>query len=93
MSDDKIDLPDDSTLNIEGLENRALCPVCQGYLEAPLEGYEMPRLNPDTRWFWCPDCEGHLGYHRMKKIWKVDHFDLYESPVFRAFFNIPDEDN
>ena len=86
----KIELPDDNTLNLEGRENRPLCPVCESYLDSAEPEYEMRRLNPDTRWFWCDNCQGHLGYHRMRKAWKVDQIDLYESPAFRAFFNIPD---
>jgi len=85
---EKIDLPEDSSLNVEGKENKPLCPVCQSYLEKPGADYEMPRLNPDTRWFWCPDCEGHLGYHRMRKAWKVDPYDLESSERFREFFQI-----
>lgn len=92
MSDDRIEVPNDSNLNIEGKSNQPLCPVCQSYLEKPLDGYEMPRLNPDTRWFWCPSCEGHLGYHRMRKSWKVDAIDLYESAAFREYFNVDESE-
>lgn len=88
---EKIELPEDHTLNIEGKDNRPLCPVCQEYLENAGNDYEYKRLNPDTRWFWCGSCEGHLGYHRMKKRWKVDPYDLNESPAFREFFGITDE--
>lgn len=92
MVKDEIVLPDDHELNLEGKENRPMCPVCQEYLETAEPEYEMIKLNADTRWFWCEGCEGHLGYHRMRKAWKVDPIDLYESPAFRSFFNIPDEE-
>lgn len=85
---DLIDLPEDNTLNIEGKENRALCPVCQEHLDPAGNDYEYSRLNPDTRWFWCPECEGHLGYHRMKKRWRVDPYDLNSSPALREYFGI-----
>jgi len=88
MSDEKIVSPAVDELNAEGLENKPVCPVCQSYLENPEAGYDYKRLNPDTRWFWCDSCEGHLGYHRMKKRWKVDPYDLQESAAFRAFFGV-----
>lgn len=88
MVDDVIELSDKADLNIEGKENIPVCPVCQEYLEEPDREYEYKRLNPDTRWFWCPTCEGHLGYQRMRKKWKVDPYDLKESAAFREFFGM-----
>lgn len=88
MSDEKIESPTVDELNAEGLENKPVCPVCQSYLKDATNDYEYKRLNPDTRWFWCDSCEGHLGYHRMKKRWKVDPYDLEESSAFRAFFGV-----
>jgi hypothetical protein len=85
---DEIDSPLVDGLNAEGLENKPVCPVCQSYLENAEDGYDYKRLNADTRWFWCDTCEGHLGYHRMKKRWKVDPYDLQESAAFRAFFGV-----
>ena len=91
MSDETIDLPVDTNLNIEGKDNRPLCPICQEYLEPAERGYEYIKLNMDTRWFWCDTCEGHLGYHRMKKKWKVDPYDLNDSPAFRQFFALDEQ--
>jgi len=89
---DKIELPKDTTLNIEGVENKPVCPVCQGYLENAGTDYLYRRMNPDTRWFWCPACLGHLGFHRMKRQWKVDPYDLNTSASFRAFFGLEEGD-
>lgn len=88
MSDEKVESPLVDNLNVEGLENKPVCPVCQNYLEDADNDYEYKRLNPDTRWFWCANCDGHLGYHRMKKKWKVDPYDLNDSPAFRQFFGV-----
>ena len=88
MANDEVKLPEDSSLNIEGIENRPICPVCQNYLESAAQDYEYRRLNPDTRWFWCDSCEGHLGYHRLRKKWSVDPYDLDTSVAFRSFFGI-----
>jgi uncharacterized protein YlaI len=88
MRDEVLEIPNKEDLNLEHRENKPTCPVCETYLEEPDRDYEYKRLNPDTRWFWCPQCEGHLGYHRMKKRWKVDPYDLDESPAFREFFGM-----
>ena len=88
MVEEEIKSSDDNPLNIEGLENRPICPVCQGYLESAPQDYQYRRLNPDTRWFWCPACEGHLGYHRLRKKWSVDPYDLDTSTAFRDFFGL-----
>lgn len=88
MVEEKVNLPDNTSLNAEGKENKPLCPVCQGYLDDAARDYEYRRMNPDTRWFWCPTCVGHLGYHRMKKRWRVDPYDLTDSPAFSQFFGV-----
>lgn len=89
---EELQLPKDTTLDVEGLENRPVCPVCQEYLEDSDRDYVYRRMNPDTRWFWCPACEGHLGYHRMKRRWKVDPSDLRTSTSFRAYFGLQEGD-
>ena len=88
MSEEKIESPLVDKLNAEGIDNKPVCPVCQAYLESAERDYEYRRQNPDTRWFWCAACQGHLGYHRMKQRWLVDPHDLEESPVFRKFFGV-----
>ena len=88
MSDKVIETPATDSLNAEGFENKPVCPVCQTYLENAEKDYEYRRTNTDTRWFYCPSCQGHLGYHRMKKRWTVDPYDLNTSVTFREFFNI-----
>lgn len=85
---EEIEIQESNPLNIEGLANVPICPICHTYLENAAQAYEYKRLNPDTRWFWCPSCEGHLGYHRMKKRWKVDPYDLNTSASFKAFFGV-----
>lgn len=85
---EEIEIQDDNPLNIEGIENKPICPVCHGYLVDAAKDYEYRRFNPDTRWFWCDACEGHVGYHRMKKRWKVDPHDLNTSKAFQSFFGI-----
>lgn len=86
---EKLEIPADSTLNIEGKPNVPLCPMCTEILEPPKErNYVYKRMNPDTRWFWCPDCECHLGYHRMKKKWKVDPYDLDANSKVREYFGL-----
>jgi len=88
MIDETIDTPATGSLNAGDFSNKPVCPVCQSYLEDALRDYEYRRTNTDTRWFYCTDCEGHLGYHRMKKRWTVDPYDLNTSASFREFFNI-----
>jgi hypothetical protein len=88
MSDNDIKSPALDSLNVEGVANKPICPVCHGYLESAASDYTYKRLNPDTRWFWCENCQGHLGYHRMKKRWKVDPYDLEDSQAFRNFFGV-----
>ncbi len=89
IDSERLEIPADSTLNIEGKPNVPLCPMCTESLNPPLEsGYTYKRNNPDTRWFWCEDCQCHLGYHRMKKKWKVDPYDLNANDKVRAYFGL-----
>lgn len=91
MSDKKtLDTPATESLNIEGIDNVPVCPLCQTPLDSVPKDYEYARMNPDTRWFWCTGCKAHLGYHRMKGDWKVDPYDLEESPELRAHFGLED---
>ena len=88
MSDETIETPATVSLNAEGFKNKPVCPVCQAYLKNAEKDYEYRRTNTDTRWFYCSSCKGHLGYHRMKKRWTVDPYDLNTSATFREFFNL-----
>jgi hypothetical protein len=80
--------PATDSLNIEGLANKPACPVCQSLLDDVAATYLYKRLNPDTRWFFCPSCEGHLGFHRIKASWRIDPRDLETSDAFREYFGI-----
>jgi hypothetical protein len=86
---DKLELPADSDLNIEGKPNVPLCPMCTEVLENTERNYDYKRNNPDTRWFFCPECKCHLGFHRMKRKWKVSPYDLENNSVVREFFGLP----
>lgn len=88
MPDNIIDTSATDSLNAEGFENKPVCPVCQSYLSNADKSYEYRRSNPDTRWFYCSSCKGHLGYHRMKQRWTVDPYDLNTSIIFREFFGV-----
>ncbi len=85
---EKLEIPADSTLNIEGKRNVPLCPMCTDELANADRNYDYKRTNPDTRWFYCEACECHLGYHRMKKKWKVDPYDLDRNGPVRAYFGL-----
>ena len=89
IDSERLEIPADSTLNIEGKANVPLCPMCTENLGPPRElNYSYKRSNPDTRWFWCEECKCHLGYHRMKKKWKVDPYDLNSNDTVRAYFGL-----
>ena len=88
MAADLITLPEDTTLNVEGKANVPLCPMCTGELVNAEKGYEYRKNNPDTRWFFCETCDCHLGYHRMKKRWQVDPYDLEDNNQVRAYFGL-----
>ena len=88
MVNDLIELPEDSTLNVEGKDNVALCPLCTSDLVNAAQDYVYRRHNPDTRWFWCDDCGCHLGYHRMKAKWKIDPYDLNTNTKVREYFGL-----
>lgn len=83
-----IELPKDSNLNAEGKANVPLCPLCTTELDNATDTYAYKRHNPDTRWFWCPECECHLGYHRMRGGWKVDPYDLNTNAKIREYFGL-----
>ncbi len=85
---DELEIPADSTLNIEGKPNVPLCPMCTTVLEPATSTYAYKRNNPDTRWFFCPECSCHLGYHRMRKTWKVDPYDLDSNNKIRGYFGL-----
>lgn len=53
---------------------------CEAELQDAPDDYQFKKLNPDTRWFVCPDCDAHWGYHRMKGTWKVDPYDYTHNP-------------
>ena len=76
-------------LNIVGIANVPVCPLCTANLESAPTSYKYRRYTPDTRWFWCADCEAHLGYHRMKAKWLVDPYDLDSSNKVREHFGLP----
>lgn len=88
VDSEKLEIPADSNLNIEGKPNVPLCPMCTAILENADKAYDYRRNNPDTRWFWCPDCECHLGYHRMKAKWKIDPYDLDSNDKVRGYFGL-----
>ncbi len=80
-----------NNLNIPERDNVPLCPVCTQSLEYLPRSYVHARINPDTRWFHCKECEANLGYHRMKKKWYVAADDLANSVKFREILNLPTE--
>jgi len=88
MVDELLELPSDTTLNIDGKRNVPLCPMCTEELTNAERTYKYRRMNPDTRWFFCSDCNCHLGYHRMKKKWKVDPYELDKNDKVRAYFGL-----
>lgn len=88
MVNDTLEIPADSTLNVEGKANVPLCPMCTTELVDADRDYAYRKNNPDTRWFVCPDCDCHLGYHRMKKKWKVDPYDLDANNKVRSYFGL-----
>jgi hypothetical protein len=90
MTDKPIELDLDSLgLNVEGVRNVPICPLCATELEGAPKEHRYARYNPDTRWFWCSVCEAHLGYHRMKAKWLVDPHDLAQSNKVREHFGLP----
>ena len=90
MADKPIDLEEigEHSLNIEGLKNIPICPLCLNTLELPDDSYEYIRIEADTRWFFCVGCDAHFGYHRMSKKWKVDPYDLDTSAEVRKHFGL-----
>ena len=80
---------DSSGLNVKGIRNVPVCPLCTTVLNDVSKAYTYAQHNPDTRWFWCSACESHLGYHRMKAKWLVDPYDLDQSNKVREHFGLP----
>lgn len=93
MIDDKpVDLDTGSVpTNLKDVPNVPICRVCQTILEDAAKNYKYRRLNPDTRWFRCPDCEAHYGYHRMKGSWRVSPEDYSNNSKVRERFGLPVE--
>jgi len=90
MSDEKLDTSATDTLNAGDIENLPVCPMNpEVKLEKAENSYSYKRSNPDTRWFKCPGCDCHLGYHRMKKKWRVDPHELDENNALRECFGLP----
>ena len=84
--------PVDFGLTVEdvgNLPNVPVCPICTNVLESAETGYKYTRINPDTRWFWCADCESHVGYHRMKGSWKLDPYDYSSNNKLRERIGLP----
>ncbi len=88
IENELIELPENSTLNIEGIPNVPVCPICTSVLGGVQKGYRYQRVNPDTRWFFCSECDCHLGYHRMKGRWKIDPYDLDYNNKLREHFGL-----
>ena len=88
MSDVPVDF-DANLDSIKELPNVPVCPICINVLESAPKDYKYARLNPDTRWFFCEDCETHLGYHRMKGIWKIDPYDYSSNNKLRDRIGLP----
>ncbi len=76
-------------LNVAGIANVPVCPVCTTELGSAPTDYKYRRNVPDTRWFWCEDCGAHFGYHRMKAKWLIDPFDLNNNNKIREHFGLP----
>ena len=89
MINDKIELDENSNLNVEGKPNAPLCPMCVEPISTAPEGYMYRKMEPDTRWFYCGACDCHYGYHRMKKTWKVSPHDLDTNNTVREHFGLP----
>lgn len=79
-------------LNIKGISNVPVCPLCTTPLESVSSNYKFKQNIPDTRWFWCSSCAAHLGYHRMKAKWSVDPIDFDNSNRVREYFGFTNTD-
>ena len=81
-------------------ETERLCQRTKEYQEDLRKDRERRKPKPNQRMdddipqvlssydFWCEDCQCHLGYHRMKKKWKVDPYDLNANDKVRAYFGL-----
>ena len=74
---------DTDPVEIGELPNVPVCPICTTILTSAGSDYKYTTLNPDTRWFYCEDCESHVGYHRMKGSWKIDPYDYTNNDKLR----------
>ncbi len=88
MADAPVDF-DANLKDVENLPNVPVCPICTSLLDKAARDYKYARLNPDTRWFFCPDCESHIGYHRMKGSWKIDPYDYTNNNKLRERIGLP----
>ncbi len=88
MADAPVDYEADIN-SVEGLPNVPVCPICTNLLASAEKGYKYARLNPDTRWFFCEDCETHVGYHRMKGTWRIDPYDYTNNDKLRERIGLP----
>jgi len=88
MADAPVDYEADLN-SIEGLPAVPVCPICTNLLASAEAGYKYARLNPDTRWFFCADCETHVGYHRMKATWRIDPYDYTNNDKLRERIGLP----
>ena len=76
MNEELVEISEEQVNITEEAPKVPVCPLCVSVLSSAEYGYKYSRLNPDTRWFWCSNCEAHLGYHRMKRSWKIDPSDF-----------------
>ncbi len=88
MADAPVDF-DANLDNVANLPNVPVCPICTSILENAARDYKYRRLNPDTRWFFCEDCESHIGYHRMKGTWRIDPYDYTNNNKLRERIGLP----
>ncbi len=87
---DRLETPATENLNAGDIENLPVCPMNPTVQLENADGDHMyKRANPDTRWFKCPGCDCHLGYHRMRKKWLADPFDLDTNNKLRECFGLP----
>ena len=88
MTETPVDF-EDNLAEMDSLPTVPVCPVCTNILESADADYQYARLNPDTRWFYCEDCETHVGYHRMKGTWKLDPYDYSNNNKLRERIGLP----
>jgi hypothetical protein len=90
MSEEILETSATDSLNAGSIRNLPVCPMNpEVELENVDKSYSYRRLNPDTRWFTCPNCECHVGYHRMRKKWLIDPYDLDFNNKARECYGLP----